>query len=200
MELERCPLEEQPEREYRQRIWHGRNTKRKSIGPLLDELHEVIGAAPDRLAEAELQAKQELERHQQQLRREKQLKVQQKLAEEARLAVVEAPKRRSLRSIRGIHYPRVSSATSSQPSPSLTPRPPDWSPEEQTLLFSKIQRSFPKLPNINHLRWELNKTVSETVAMTEQILGKIIAATRLDLSAKEQAAELRRIMSSAEVV
>ncbi|KAI3321192.1 hypothetical protein HD806DRAFT_503263 [Xylariaceae sp. AK1471] len=199
-ELERCPLEENPKTQYQLQSLRKRNAKRKEIGPLLDDLHQVIAAAPDRLAETEVRVKKEFEQRQQQLKREKQLKAQQKLAGEARLASIAERKKRSLLSIHGIHYPLGSSTASSRPSPSPTSRSTEWSLEEQRFLFKKIQDSFPEPPDLNYLRWELNKTVAETAAMTKQILGKMLAAVKPDQSPDERAAEVRRIMQRSKVI
>jgi hypothetical protein len=199
-ELERCPLEEKPKTQYQQQTWQKRNAKRKEIGPLLDDLHRVIAAAPDRLADTEARVKKESERRQEQLKREEKLKAQQKLAEEARLVSIAERKKRSLLSIRGIHYPLESSTASSRPSPSPIPRLTEWSLEEQTFLFKKIQESFPEPPDLNYLRWELNKTVMETAEMTKQLLEKMLAAVKPDKSPDERAAEVRRIMQRSKAV
>ncbi|TGJ88184.1 hypothetical protein E0Z10_g599 [Xylaria hypoxylon] len=199
-ELDKCPLEEKPESEPYQQAWRRQNDRRQEIGPLVDKLCQVLSAAPDQLVEMEAYAKKELQRRQEQLEREEQLNIEQKAAEEARQASVAERKRRSLLSIRGIHYRLGSPTTSSRPSPTLTPRSTEWSIEEQRLLFLRIQASFPTCPDLNNLRWELNKTVAQTVAMTEQIIEKMLTRVLVDYSVEERAAELRRIMHSSGLV
>ncbi|KAI0450952.1 hypothetical protein F5B21DRAFT_488933 [Xylaria acuta] len=200
-ELERCPLEEEPENHHRQQAWRRRKVKREEIAPLLDALFRVIAAAPDQLAETEARAKEELQRRQQQLKREWQLKIEQKAAEEARQAAVTERKKRSLLSIHGVYYRlgTPTTTTSSRPSPSLTLGSTEWSVEEQRLLFLRIQASFPVCPDLNTLRWELNKTTAQTVAMTEHILGKMLTKVLIGYSAEERTAELRQIMRSSGV-
>ncbi|KAI1424066.1 hypothetical protein F5Y12DRAFT_496260 [Xylaria sp. FL1777] len=199
-ELERCPFEEKPEGQREEQAWRRRNDKRKEIGTLLDDLCQVISAAPDQLVETEVRIKEELKRRQRQLRREEQLKIEQKTAEEARQALVAERKKQSLLSIRAIHGRHESPTTSSGPSSSVTLRSTEWSIEEQRLLFLRIQASFPVCPDLNDLRWELNKTVAQTVAMTEQILEKMLRRVLIGYSAEERAAELGRIMHNSGVV
>ncbi|KAI0541977.1 hypothetical protein GGR58DRAFT_368124 [Xylaria digitata] len=202
-ELERHPLEEEPEDPRQRRGWLMRIDRREEIDPLLDNLYEVISTAPDQLAETEACVKKELQRRQEQLRREEKLKIEQKAAEKARQASVTERKKRSLLSIRGINYP-LGPPTSSQSSStatlrSATLRSTEWSVEEQRLLFLRIQASFPVCPDLNDLRWELNKTVAQTVTMTEQILEKMLAKVLVGHSAEERAAALRRVMHSSGV-
>ncbi|KAI1758405.1 hypothetical protein F4782DRAFT_477997 [Xylaria castorea] len=200
-ELERYPLEEEPENNYRQQAWRRRNAKREEIAPLLDDIFRVIAAAPDQLVETEARAKKELQRRQQQLRRERQLKTEQLVAEQVRQAAVAERKKRSLLSIHGVHYRLGTPITaSSRPSPSFTLGSTEWSVEEQRLLFLRIQASFPVCPDLNTLRWELNKTAAQTAAMTEHILGKMLTKVLIGYSAEERTAELRRIMQSSGVV
>ncbi|KAI1741410.1 hypothetical protein F4680DRAFT_415331 [Xylaria scruposa] len=184
-ELEQYPLEEEMENHRQQQ----RMSKRKEIAPLLDDIFRVIAAAPDQLVEEEARAKKELQQHKQQLRRERQLKAEQ-------IAAAAELKKRSLLSIHGIHYPKT---VSSIPSPSLTLGSTEWSVEEQRLLFLRIQASFPVCPDLNTLRWELNKTAAQTVAMTEHLLGKMLTKVLIGYSAEERTAELRRIMQSSGV-
>ncbi|KAI0876743.1 hypothetical protein GGS24DRAFT_450171 [Hypoxylon argillaceum] len=189
-ELKRCSLEEnpgKPEGHRLQQAWQRRNVKREEIGPLLDNLYQVIAAAPDQLAEAEIHAREELQQREQQLRQEK-------LDDEARQALVAERKKRSLLSIHGIHYRLESSATSSRRPSSRSSRSAEWSVEEQRILFLRIQASFPVCPDLKDLCFELNKTVAQTLAMTEDILRKMLAKVLVGYSPEEQAAELRRIM------
>ncbi|KAI0816190.1 hypothetical protein GGR55DRAFT_223699 [Xylaria sp. FL0064] len=199
-ELARCPLDEEPEDSDKKRAWHERNDRRQHIGPLLNDLYETISAAPDLLVEAEAHAKEELRQHQQQLRREEQRKIQQKAAEEARRALVAERKKQSLLSIRALHDRLESPATSSRPSSSVTLQSADWTIEEQKLLFDRLQASYPVCPDLNDLRWELNKTVAQTVAMTEQMLQKMLKKVLVGYSPEERAAKLRQIMHTSGVV
>ncbi|KAJ2992091.1 hypothetical protein NUW58_g2295 [Xylaria curta] len=191
-ELERCPIEKEPESDHQKQAWRRRNAKREEIGPLLNALFQVIAAAPAQLVEAKTRTKMELQRRQQQLRRERQLKMEQKAAEEARR--VAEQKKRSLLSIRGIHYP-LRSSTSSEPSPMSA----EWSLEEQRLLILRIQASYPSCPDLDNLRWELNKTLAQMVIMTKHLLGKMLDKVLIGYSAEERAAEVRRIMDSSGV-
>ncbi|GAW21998.1 hypothetical protein ANO14919_115300 [Xylariales sp. No.14919] len=199
-ELESCPLEEEPETERKKQLWRTQNEKRKEIGPLLEKLCQVLSAAPDQLAEVEARAEMELQRREERLRQEEQLEIERKAAEEARQALVAEQKKRSLLSIRGIHYRLRPPTPASRPSPTATPRPAEWSLEEQNLLFLRIQAAYPACPDLNNIRWELNKTLAQTVAMTEKILEKMLTKVLVGYSAEERAAELRRIMHSSGAV
>ncbi|KAI1356130.1 hypothetical protein F5Y01DRAFT_268603 [Xylaria sp. FL0043] len=199
-ELARCPLDKEPEDSDKKQAWHERNERREHVSPLLDDLYETISAAPDLLVEAEAQAKEELSQRQQQLRREEQLKIQQKAAEEARRALIAERKKQSLLSIRAIHDRFESPATSSRPSTSVTLQSADWTIEEQKLLFDRLQASYPVCPDLNDLRWELNKTLAQTVAMTEQMLQKMLKKVLVGYSPEERAAKLRQIMHTSGVV
>ncbi|KAI1116396.1 hypothetical protein F5Y14DRAFT_406483 [Nemania sp. NC0429] len=169
-ELTRCALEESPEDEDQRQSWRKWNTKIKKIGPLLDDLSQVIAAAPDQLAETR-----------------------------ARQALVAERKKRSLLSIYGIHYALHPSTTSSRVSPSPATISAEWSIEEQRFLFLRIQASYPVCPDLETLRWDLNKTLAQTVAKTEEILGKMLAKVLIGYSQEEQAAELHQIMRSSGV-
>ncbi|KAI2633306.1 hypothetical protein GGS21DRAFT_128018 [Xylaria nigripes] len=186
-ELKRCPLEEEPESRHEQRIWERRNARRKEIDPLIDNLGQIIAAAPDRLVKTEA-------RRQERLRREEQLTIERKAAEEAGAALAAERKKRSLLSIHGIHY-RLDSPTASfrPPLPPLV-RSTKWSYEEKGILFRHIQNSYPACPDLNRIRWELNKTFTETVNMAENILEKILATVMKDSSVEERTAKVRRIM------
>ncbi|KAI0433729.1 hypothetical protein F5Y09DRAFT_42865 [Xylaria sp. FL1042] len=199
-ELARCPFEDEPKHHRAKRAWHERNDRREHISPLLDDLYQNISAAPDLLLDAEAHVEEELKRRQQQLEREKQLKIEQKAAEEARQALVAERKKQSLLSIRAIHNRLESPATSSLPSSSVTLQSAGWSIEEQRLLFDRLQASFPVCPDLNDLRWELNKTVAQTVAMTEQLLQKMLKKVLIGYSTEERTAKLREIMHTSGVV
>ncbi|KAJ3567388.1 hypothetical protein NPX13_g6784 [Xylaria arbuscula] len=177
-------------------ILHHRLLSEARVSLVLDNLYDVVSAAPDQLAEKEAHIKAEAEYRQQRLEREKQLEIKKKAAEEARRTLAAERKIQSLLSIRAMHQCHDTPTTSSRPSPSPTIRSPEWSVEERRLLFLRIQASFPTCPDLSDLHWELNKTIAQTVAMTEQILGKILKKVLRDYSAEERAAELRRIMQS----
>ncbi|KAI1178373.1 hypothetical protein F4777DRAFT_115803 [Nemania sp. FL0916] len=187
-ELVRYPLKEQDR--------HRRNERRKKLGDLLDDLHEIITAAPDQLVKAEKRMKKELQRRQQDLIREKQLKIDHEAAEEERQVKVAERKMRFLLSLHDIHYPLESSAPSSSqsPPPPPTSRSDGWSIEEQRLLFSRIQELYPVCPDLENLSIELDKSLSQTVAMTKTILKKMLAKVLVNCSPEEQAAKLDEIM------
>ncbi|KAI0973278.1 hypothetical protein F4678DRAFT_23662 [Xylaria arbuscula] len=191
-ELAMCPFEEEPANQREKQAWHERNNMRKEVTPILDDLYQVICAAPDGLAEAEARVKEELKQRQEELRREKQLRIE-------RQALAAERKKQSLLSIRAIHSRLESPALSSRPASSSTPGSSDWSVEERRLLFLRIQASFPVCPNLNALRWELNKTLAQTVTMTEQILEKMLERVCVGYSAEERAAKLGQIMQSSGV-
>ncbi|KAI0514999.1 hypothetical protein F5B22DRAFT_212159 [Xylaria bambusicola] len=199
-EFERSPFGERPEYRVEQEAWLRGEDEREAIGPVLNDLYEILSAAPDQLAETEARIKEESNRRQQLFTREKQLEIERKAAEEARQASVAERKKQSLLSIRAIHCHGENSTASSRPSPPLTLKSSEWSVEEQRLLFLRIQASFPVCPDLNNLRWELNKTVAQTVAMTEQILRRMLKKVLLGYSAEERAAEVRRIMHKSGVV
>ena len=197
-ELERSPFEGRPEYRLEQEAWLKAKDQKKNISLVLDNLYEVISAAPDQLAEEEARIKAETERRQQLLRREKELEIKRKAAEEARKVFAAERKKQSLLSIRAMHHHRDTPTTSSRPSPSPTLKSPEWSVEERRLLFLRIQDAFPVCPDLNDLHWELNKTMAQTLAMTEQILGKMLKKVLKGYSAEERAAELHRIMHNSD--
>ncbi|GAP88308.1 hypothetical protein SAMD00023353_3001100 [Rosellinia necatrix] len=196
-ELKR-PVEEIPGNRNQQQVWGRQDIVRENIDTLLDEVYQAIGTGLDQLAETEAGAGKRPQTHSRKVRRDEQPTIEQTATEEARQAVVAERRTRSLRSDRDIHYHDELSTTHSQQSPSLALRPVEWSIEEQRVLFLRIQASFPLCPDLENLRWELNKTLAQTVAMTEQILGKILAKVLIGYSAEEQTAQLRQIMRSHE--
>ncbi|KAI1304016.1 hypothetical protein F5Y03DRAFT_358761 [Xylaria venustula] len=191
-ELALCPFEGEPAGKREKQAWHGRNEMRKEITPILDDLYQVIWAAPDDLAEAEARAKEEVKQRQEQIRRDEELRIE-------RQALAAERKKQSLLSIRAIHSRLESPALSSRPASSSAPRSSDWSVEERRLLFLRIQASFPVCPDLNELRWELNKTLAQTVTMTEQILDKMLERVCVGYSAAERAAKLGQIMQNSGV-
>ncbi|KAI1434741.1 hypothetical protein GGR50DRAFT_660593 [Xylaria sp. CBS 124048] len=66
--------------------------------------------------------------------------------------------------------------------------------EEQEVLFRYIQKAYPACPDLNRIRWELNKSYAETATMAEHILGKMLAVVLKDWSAEERAAKVREII------
>ncbi|KAI1826691.1 hypothetical protein F4861DRAFT_41488 [Xylaria intraflava] len=192
-ELKLCPLEDKPEGFFQQKFWQNRNARREAIGPLLDDLGGVISAAPDGLAKAKVRANTELKRGKERLGREGRRNREQKVAQKADVASAAVRKKRPLTS-RDIHRRPKSPTASFRPSPSLTTKSTVWSIEEQKVLFRHIQKSYPVCPDLNHVRWELNRSLTETAAMAENILGKMLATVLKDWSAEERAEKVRKIM------
>lgn len=204
-ELERSPLEGKAKNKSQEQVWNVWNARRKEIGPLLEDLYQVIEAAPDQLAEADAYAKELLRHRELARRKQRQLQIEQQAeqqaAEEARRAQVAERKKRSLLSIHGIYYGLEPPATSSQPPPPPPPtrEPVKWSIEEQRVLFLRIQASFPLLPDFGDLHWKLNKTVVETADMAEHILGKMLDIVLVGYSPEERVEEVRKIMRGSQV-
>lgn len=189
-ELERSPLGEKPKTEGQQQVRDLWNARRKELGPRLEKLHEVIAAAPNRLAEAGTHGKEPLWYQERARRLQRQRQIEQQAAEEARRARAQADERK-----KRSHPP----ATSSQPLPPPTRKPVNWSVEEQRVLFLRIQASFPLLPDFGDLHGKLNRTVAEIADMTEQILGKMLDIVLVGYSAEERAEEVRKVMRGPQV-
>ncbi|KAI0142737.1 hypothetical protein GGR57DRAFT_485974 [Xylariaceae sp. FL1272] len=198
-ELKLSPLEKKPESKYRQMIWRKLNEKRMDLKPVLDNLREVIADAPDQLATLEARQHEEAaaRRHRilEEQKRSLELAAERQRKEEAEKAASAERQRRAIMSMRGIHYPLVSSsAPPSEASRSMTPKVAAWSSEEKTFLFRKIQEAYPRVPNLDQLHWELNKSVDETAKMTEKLLKKMLAAVKPEQTEQERDGFVQRMM------
>ncbi|KAI1812406.1 hypothetical protein GGS20DRAFT_558100 [Poronia punctata] len=189
-EVQQLPLAGEGNIEY-EKIWPVWDIKREAIDQALEDLRQVVGAAPARLNEAEARVEREL-RREQPAEQEVNPKSREQpgATEKTRL---EKRKKRPSSSTHGGRYLAPSGGSFRRSSP-LAHRPTEWSLEEKTLLFKHIQESFPEPPNIHHLRLELNKTHAETTAVAEDILEKMLAAVKPNQPARERAAEARRII------
>ncbi|KAI0009216.1 hypothetical protein F4779DRAFT_380733 [Xylariaceae sp. FL0662B] len=185
------------------KLWHTYHEKRRKLDEILKNLKQVVSAAPDALEEEKVQRKLEFEARQRSLKRQEEIKAQQKRDKEARLRSVKEQKRRFLMSIRGISVPRVASPVSS--SAQESPAPPDasssqdvsdWSLEEKEVLLKKIQDSYPNMPDLTTLRYEFARTLEDTEAMAEKLLGMMLKAALPKESAAGRAARIRQIMQA----
>ncbi|KAI1263266.1 hypothetical protein F5Y18DRAFT_133940 [Xylariaceae sp. FL1019] len=198
-ELKLSPLEKKPESKYRRMIWRKWNEKRMDLKSVLDSLHEIVADAPDQLASLEArQLQQAAARRQRMLeeqRRNLEMTAERQRKEEAEKAASAERQKRAIMSMRGIHYPLVSSsAPPSEPSRSMTPKAAEWSREEKTFLFRRIQEAYPRVPDLDQLHWELNKSVDDTAKMTEKLLKKMLAAVKPEQTEHERDAFIQRMM------
>ncbi|KAI1078084.1 hypothetical protein F5B20DRAFT_549223 [Whalleya microplaca] len=186
------------------------NEKRKKLMEPLKSLIQDLESAPDELEREECLRQLKLEERERSLKRQEEIKAQWKQEEQARLTAIKERKWRSLLSLRGYRVPRAESSIPSSParaSPALPPpatpsssSPPrprtvsQWSLEEQTFLFKRVQESYPKLPHLDGLRWELNKTLEDTEAMAEELLGLMLEAVEPEQAPADRAARIQEIM------
>ncbi|KAI0394230.1 hypothetical protein F5Y17DRAFT_428784 [Xylariaceae sp. FL0594] len=194
-ELRRRSLDETTTK-CKDQTWQVWNDEKEEIGRLLDWLLKDIAAALDRLGKGEDHAKQYLHRGQPQTQSKDQLRMSQKAAgaKETGLASTAERRKDSSMPARGVQYDPDSSASSSRPSPFLTPVSTHWSLEEKTYLFKKIQEAFPRPPDIDRLRSELNKSRAETAIVAEDILEKMLAIVKPRQPVSERQAEAHRII------
>ncbi|KAI1455022.1 hypothetical protein F4805DRAFT_437147 [Annulohypoxylon moriforme] len=190
--------------------------KQKELEEYRKDLCRITGEAIDALEREEDRREQERQIYEQNLIREKKLMAQRKQEEEALMVSIRERKQRSLMSIRSA---RMSLSESSRPvsrqtssayeAPSQEPtqaqmaqkqpsRPDssDWSLEEKTFLFKKIQESYPDLVDLDDVRWELNRTLKETEVMAEEILGLMLEAVRPEQSVAERDAHIHEVMQA----
>ncbi|KAI2610116.1 uncharacterized protein GGS25DRAFT_487507 [Hypoxylon fragiforme] len=193
--------------------WRAHMKKREELGGFLDGLRQDLECGLDKLESEESRRIQEEQVRQQHLKRQEEVEAQQKQEEEAALHAIKEQNWRSLMSIRGIYTPLSESAAPSstrQSSASQGPpqgRPPQtqptlgirrdtnpWSPAEKTYLFREIQQSYPRLPDLETMHWEIDRTIEETEAMAEEILGLMLEAVHPNDSAQDIDAQIQEIM------
>ncbi|KAG4219562.1 hypothetical protein PC116_g31959 [Phytophthora cactorum] len=184
--------------------------KREELEEILNELKQRVEAGLDRLDREE--HRRDVERHalQERVKRQKEDRAQRRLEEEGLMAIRER-QQRSLLSIRGVHVPLSQSRLSTSTRGSSTQELPrneelpqiqasqnanDWSIEEKTFLFKKIQESYPNLSNLDDVRWELNRTLEDTEAMAEELLEKMVEAVLPEQAAVDRKAHVREIMQN----
>ncbi|OTA59556.1 hypothetical protein K449DRAFT_384888 [Hypoxylon sp. EC38] len=215
--LKQKPVDEpDDEPAYRKRDRQMKSEKREELDELLQNLRGSIEVAPEELEKEEKRRKQVYQGHQQNLERQEEIKAQWKRDEEDRMRSIEEQQWRSLMSIRGIHRPlsesslppssvrsssarpvssRMSSRVQSQ-APQSPQNADDWSLEEKTFLFKKIQESYPDLLDLDDVRWSLNRTLAETEAKAEEILGLMLKAVHPEQTATERNAHIQEVMQA----
>ncbi|KAI1327395.1 hypothetical protein F5Y16DRAFT_195820 [Xylariaceae sp. FL0255] len=193
-ELKESPFEECPESKSGKEKWHQQSKERQEVEGLLKRIGELLQHAPDRLERAEVRMYELARQRRRQQRRDEGMKAQRQEAEEARRVAIEEQRKRSLLSIRGVHYGgRSWSSQAKEPSGS------DWSREELEFLIVKMQEAYPQAPDMNHVRWELNKSVEDTIAMAKTVLRKMLELARPGQTLEEREAEIHAMMASAQV-
>ncbi|KAI1416537.1 hypothetical protein F5Y13DRAFT_118626 [Hypoxylon sp. FL1857] len=198
--------------------------KREELDGLLQKLRGAIEAAPDELEREERRHNRVHQGRRNNLERQKEILAQWKQEEEERMRSIEERQWRSLMSIRGVHRPlsetsippssarsslarRVSSQVSSraqsraqseeQPHAPLSPQnADDWSMEEKTFLFKKIQESYPDLLDLDDVRWSLNRSLEETEAKAEELLGLMLEAVHPEQAAAERNMHVQEVMQA----
>ncbi|KAI8963193.1 hypothetical protein F5Y11DRAFT_320148 [Daldinia sp. FL1419] len=195
--------EEETEAQRKKRLL--KREKREELEVLFNELKRLVGDGPDILETEERRQNQERRTHQERLKQLEGMKVQQKRDEETLMIPIQERQWRSLMSIRGIHIPlsesRIPASTrgsSTQEMPRIQPSPTTiaWSTEEKIYLFKKIQESYPDLPDLDDIRWELNRTLNDTEAMAEELLGQMLEAVRPQQPAEDRNAHIQEIMQN----
>ncbi|KAI2468370.1 hypothetical protein F4781DRAFT_432494 [Annulohypoxylon bovei var. microspora] len=197
-------LEDEPKNQ--KNIRRDERNKREELEKHRKDLCRVIEEGIDGLNQEEQRRKRALQIHQQNLIRQEEITAKQKQENEARMKYIKERQRRSLMSIRGIRIPQSESPIPSSPrqvpsqepaevQPSL-PDSSDWSLEEKTYLFKKIQESYPDLTDLDDTRWELNRTLDETEKMAEELLGLMLEAVHPEQAAADRNAHIREVMQA----
>ncbi|KAI1482083.1 hypothetical protein F4774DRAFT_328290 [Daldinia eschscholtzii] len=197
--------EEDNETKRRRSIRSIKQEKREELEEILNELKQRVEAGLNRLDREE--HRRNVERHalQERVKRQKEDRAQRRLEEEGLMMGIRERQQRSLLSIRGVHVPLSQSRLSTSTRGSSTQELPriqasqngnDWSIEEKTFLFKKIQESYPNLSNLDDVRWELNRTLEDTEAMAEELLEKMVEAVLPEQSAVDRKAHVREIMQN----
>ncbi|KAI0382133.1 hypothetical protein F5Y04DRAFT_253045 [Hypomontagnella monticulosa] len=186
----------------REKEQHTKMVKRQELGGILTDLREVLDVSLDRIDLEE--RRQELQRQDRELSLKLQEETKARWAREEDEMMRSAKQRqwRSLMSIRGIHTPTSESPIpppSRGSSAASQTRPPSkgvnsWSMEEKMHLFKKIQESYPSLPDLDGIRWELNRTLEETENRAEDLLGLMLDAVHPEESRAQINARVQEIM------
>ncbi|KAI0120485.1 hypothetical protein F4776DRAFT_237830 [Hypoxylon sp. NC0597] len=219
--LKQTPVDEpddEPDDEpaYQKRDRQTKSERREELDELLQTLRGAIEVAPEELEKEEQRRKRVHQGHQHKLERQEEIKAQWKREEEERKKAIEEQQWRSLMSIRGVHRPlsessvppssvrssssrpvstRLSSGVQSQ-APQSPQSADDWSLEEKTFLFKKIQESYPDLLDLDDVRWSLNRTLAETEAKAEELLGLMLEAVHPEQAAAERHAHIQEVMQA----
>ncbi|KAI0888017.1 uncharacterized protein GGS22DRAFT_154854 [Annulohypoxylon maeteangense] len=190
--------------------------KREELEEIRKDLCRITGEGIDALGREEHRQNQERQIQEENLIREEELMAQRRKEEEAMMISIRERQRRSLLSIRAIRTPlSESSRPSSRQMSSVHEAPPqepaqvqttqlqpsrpdnnDWSLEEKTFLFKKIQESYPDLVDLDDVRWEINRTLEETEAMAEELLGLMLKAVHPDQAVADRDAHIHEIMQA----
>ncbi|KAI1662184.1 hypothetical protein F4813DRAFT_343763 [Daldinia decipiens] len=179
--------------------------KREELEGILNELKRLVESGPDILEREERRLRLEHQANQERLRRQEEVRAQRRREEELLRISNQDRQLRSVLSIRGVHMPlsqsRISTSTRgslaqepSQIRPSQNPS--DWSDEEKIFLFKKIQESYPDLPDLDDVRWELNRTLNDTEAMAEELLEQMLKAVCPQQTAADRNAHIQEIMQN----
>ncbi|KAI0849745.1 hypothetical protein F5Y00DRAFT_234675 [Daldinia vernicosa] len=167
--------------------------KREELEEVLNDLKQVVDAGPDMLEREE--RRRDLEHRAEQARLREWEKYEASL-----MMSTQERQQRSVSSTRGAHIPlsqsRIPTSTrgsSAQGRSRIRPSC-DWSDEEKIFLFKKIQESYPDLLDLDDVRWELDKTLDDTEAMAEELLGLMLEAVSPQQTAADRNAHIQEIM------
>ncbi|KAI0477766.1 hypothetical protein GGR56DRAFT_638629 [Xylariaceae sp. FL0804] len=181
--------------------------KGKEFEGLLKEFATLLSDAPNRLIEEKSRLAQEAQDYQQSLIEQKETKARWKREEQARLADIEQRKLRSLESVRELrsatgasrHFlsPAVNARQGSS-SPAAWPSsgrlhpskaPSRWLKEEKVFLFTRIQESYPYMPDLDTLRRELNRPLADTENMARELLVMMLQKVVPDVATAKAEAQ-----------
>lgn len=174
--------------------------KREELEGVLNDLKRLVEAGPDILEREERRLRLEHRANQERLRRQEEIRAQRRRDEELLRISNRDRQLRSLLSIRGVHIPlsqsRIPTSTRGSSAQEPSQNASDWSDEEKIFLFKKIQESYPNLPDLDDVRWELNRTLNDTEAMTEELLGQMLEAACPQQTAADRNAHIQEIMQN----
>ncbi|KAI1380378.1 hypothetical protein F4677DRAFT_406669 [Hypoxylon crocopeplum] len=177
--------------------------KCEELDGLLNDLRQVIKAAPGKLESEERRKDQEHRNYQHSLKRQEQVRARWEREDEEKMKSIQERKLRSLMSIRGIYVPlsqslvpssaRQSSSSQTLSRISSSRDAGNWSFGEKKFLFQKIQSSYPELPDLDDIRWELDRPLREVEAMAEELLGLMLEAVQPEEPVAKRDAHVREI-------
>ncbi|XXG95890.1 hypothetical protein Hte_002164 [Hypoxylon texense] len=175
--------------------------KRQELEGYLKGLRQVLEFSLDELEREERRRDQELYDRCRSLERQKEIQAQEKRNKEEMMKSIEEKKWRSLMSLRGIHIPLsqspIQSSARGSPISQILPRPQgidSWSMEEKRFLFRELQKSYPDVPDLSVICVDIDRTIEDVEAATEELLGRMLKAVCPDDDAAGRAVHVKRMM------
>ncbi|KAI0113196.1 hypothetical protein F4814DRAFT_420903 [Daldinia grandis] len=193
--------DEEKESEAQRRYRHLKREKQEELEEVLNDLKRLVDAGPDILEREERRRDVEHQAKQERLKRQEEIMAQrQREQEESSRMSIQERQQRSVLSTRGVRIPLSQSRTSTSTRGSSIQEPSqnasDWTDEEKIFLFKKIQESYPNLLDLDDVRWELNRTLKDTEAMAEELLGHMLEAVCPQRTAADRNAHIQEIMQN----